>query len=84
MRHRRQFARVVSCNTTALSRIAHALQARGWVKRVRAVLMRRGTDPWESHASGMINTVVPETVVPSHQGPDAQTVLSLGPAPAVA
>lgn len=71
----RQFARVVSCNTTALSRIAHALQARGWVKRVRAVLMRRGTDPWESHASGMINTVVPETVVPSHQGPDAQTVL---------
>ena len=71
----RDSARVVSCNTTALSRVAHALHQRGWVKRVRAVLLRRGTDPWESHATGMINTVVPETKVPSHQGPDARTVL---------
>jgi glyceraldehyde-3-phosphate dehydrogenase (NAD(P)) len=71
----RDSARVVSCNTTALSRIAHALQRRGWVKRVRAVLLRRATDPWESHLGGIINTVVPETRVPSHQGPDAQTVI---------
>lgn len=71
----RRFARVVSCNTTALCRVLHALHRRGWVKRARAVLLRRGTDPWESHAAGMINTVVPETKVPSHQGPDAQTVL---------
>jgi glyceraldehyde-3-phosphate dehydrogenase (NAD(P)) len=71
----RQFARVVSCNTTALSRIMHALYRHGWVKRVRAVLLRRGTDPWESHKNGMINTVVPETKVPSHQGPDAQAVI---------
>ena len=67
----RDSARVVSCNTTALSRIAHALHRHGWVKRVRAVLLRRATDPWESHQNGMINTVVPETKVPSHQGPDA-------------
>ncbi|HEX6308006.1 MAG TPA: type II glyceraldehyde-3-phosphate dehydrogenase [Longimicrobiales bacterium] len=71
----RNSARVVSCNTTALARIAHALHSRGWVRRVRAVLFRRGTDPWESHANGLINTVVPETTVPSHQGPDAQTVI---------
>jgi len=71
----RDFARVVSCNTTALSRTMHAMHRRGWVKRARAVLLRRGTDPWESHTSGMINTVVPETKVPSHQGPDAQTVI---------
>ena len=71
----RDSARVVSCNTTALSRISHALHRHGWVKRVRAVLMRRATDPWESHLNGMINTVVPETKVPSHQGPDAQTVI---------
>ena len=71
----RDSARVVSCNTTALSRVLHALHARGWVRRARAVLLRRATDPWESHASGMINTVVPETGVPSHQGPDAQTVI---------
>ncbi len=71
----RQFARVVSCNTTALCRMLHALHTRGWVKKARAVLMRRGTDPWESHKNGMINTAIPETKVPSHQGPDAQTVI---------
>lgn len=71
----RDFARVVSCNTTALSRVMHALHRHGWVKRARAVLLRRGTDPWESHQNGMINTVIPETRVPSHQGPDAQTVI---------
>ena len=68
----RDFARVVSCNTTALSRVMFALHQRGWVKRVRAVLLRRGTDPWESHLNGMINTVVPEMNVPSHQGPDVR------------
>ena len=71
----RQFARVVSCNTTALSRVLHALHKNGWIKRARAVLLRRGTDPWESHKNGMINTAIPETTVPSHQGPDAQTVI---------
>lgn len=71
----RDLARIVSCNTTGLSRVVHTLHARGWVKRVRAVIMRRGTDPWESHLNGMINTVVPETKVPSHQGPDVQTVI---------
>lgn len=71
----RDAARVVSCNTTALTRVLHALHRRGWIKRARAVLLRRATDPWESHVGGMINTVVPEIVVPSHQGPDAQTVM---------
>lgn len=71
----RDFARVVSCNTTALSRVLHALHAPGWIKRVRAVLLRRGTDPWESHLNGLLNTAVPEIGVPSHQGPDAQTVI---------
>lgn len=71
----REFARVVSCNTTALSRVMHAMHRHGWVKRARAVLLRRGTDPWESHKSGMINTAIPETKVPSHQGPDAQSVI---------
>ena len=71
----RDSARVVSCNTTALSRVLNALHRHGWVKRARAVLLRRGTDPWESHMNGVINTVIPETKVPSHQGPDAQTVI---------
>lgn len=71
----KRYARVVSCNTTALCRVMNALNKRGWIKRARAVLLRRGTDPWESHKNGMINTALPETRVPSHQGPDAQTVI---------
>ncbi|MHB8772778.1 MAG: type II glyceraldehyde-3-phosphate dehydrogenase [Syntrophales bacterium] len=71
----RDFARVVSCNTTALSRVLNALHQRKWIKRARAVILRRGTDPWESHNTGMINTAIPETKVPSHQGPDVQTVI---------
>lgn len=71
----RRSVRVVSCNTTGLCRVLGALHRRGWVRRARAVLMRRATDPWESHRDGMINTVVPEVRVPSHQGPDAQTVI---------
>jgi glyceraldehyde-3-phosphate dehydrogenase (NAD(P)) len=71
----RDFTRVVSCNTTALSRLMNTFYKRGWIKRARAVILRRGTDPWESHMNGMINTVIPETKVPSHQGPDAQTVI---------
>ncbi len=70
-----RFARVVSGNTTGLCRTMNALYKQGWVKRARAVLLRRATDPWESQKDGMINTAVPETKVPSHQGPDAQTVL---------
>ncbi len=72
---RQRYARVVSCNTTGLCRVIGALHQRGWVKRARVVLLRRGTDPWESHQNGMINTAIPETKVPSHQGPDAQTVI---------
>lgn len=71
----KQFARVVSCNTTALCRIMNAFNRRNWVKRARVVLLRRGTDPWESHRDGIINTIIPETKVPSHQGPDARTVI---------
>lgn len=71
----RDSARVVSCNTTGISRVMHALHRRRWVNRARVVILRRGTDPWEAHATGMINTVIPEAKVPSHQGPDARTVI---------
>jgi glyceraldehyde-3-phosphate dehydrogenase (NAD(P)) len=71
----RDYERVVSCNTTGITRVMHALHRHGWIRRARAVMLRRGTDPWESHEDGMINTVIPETRVPSHQGPDAKTVM---------
>jgi glyceraldehyde-3-phosphate dehydrogenase (NAD(P)) len=71
----RQSTRVVSCNTTALVRVLGAFHQRGLVKRARTVILRRATDPWESHKEGIINTVIPEAKVPSHQGPDAKTVI---------
>lgn len=71
----RDATRVVSCNTTSIVRVLGALDTAGLLRRARGVLIRRATDPWESHASGIMNTMVPEPTIPSHQGPDAQTVL---------
>ena len=71
----RDSTRVVSCNTTSIVRVLGALQDAGLLVRARGVLIRRATDPWESHLGGVMNTVVPEPSIPSHQGPDARTVL---------
>jgi glyceraldehyde-3-phosphate dehydrogenase (NAD(P)) len=71
----RDATRVVSCNTTATVRTLLALRTAGLLKRARGTLIRRATDPWESDHSGIMNTVVPEPHIPSHQGPDAQTVV---------
>ena len=70
----RDATRVVSCNTTSIVRTLGALKNAGLLKKARGVLIRRATDPWESDHSGVMNTVVPEKSIPSHQGPDAQTV----------
>jgi len=71
----RESTRVVSCNTTATVRTLTALRDAGLLGRARGVLIRRATDPWESHLGGIINTLVPEKEIPSHQGPDAKTVV---------
>ncbi|EWT07736.1 glyceraldehyde-3-phosphate dehydrogenase [Intrasporangium chromatireducens Q5-1] len=71
----RDLTRVVSCNTTSMVRVLGALQGAGLLARARGVLIRRATDPGESHQGGIMNTLVPESTIPSHQGPDAQTVL---------
>ncbi|MFZ5875463.1 MAG: type II glyceraldehyde-3-phosphate dehydrogenase [Nitrospirota bacterium] len=70
----RQTTRVVSCNTTSIVRTLGALKKAGLLKRARGTLIRRASDPWEGHKEGILNTVVPEHVIPSHQGPDARTV----------
>src|SRR5438094_4107347 len=67
--------RVVSCNTTGICRVVGSLSKGLGIERARVVLFRRGTDPWESHKTGLINTVVHEAHIPSHQGPDVKTVL---------
>jgi len=71
----RDTTRVVSCNTTGTVRTLTALRAAGLLTKARGVLVRRATDPWESDHGGIMNTVVPEPHIPSHQGPDAQTVV---------
>jgi glyceraldehyde-3-phosphate dehydrogenase (NAD(P)) len=70
----RDATRVVSCNTTSVVRTLAALKRAGLLRRARGTLLRRATDPWESHDSGIMNTLVPEPEIPSHQGPDARTV----------
>jgi glyceraldehyde-3-phosphate dehydrogenase (NAD(P)) len=66
--------RVVSCNTTSIVRTLTALKNAGLLSKARGTLLRRAVDPWESHLNGIMNTLVPEQDIPSHQGPDAQTV----------
>lgn len=70
----RDSTRVVSCNTTSMVRTLAALKHAGLLRRARGTLMRRATDPWESHLGGIMNTLAPEPEIPSHQGPDAQSV----------
>jgi glyceraldehyde-3-phosphate dehydrogenase (NAD(P)) len=71
----RDLVRVVSCNTTGLCRVINALDKGFGVKKVRALLVRRGADPAEN-SKGPINSIVPDPVtIPSHHGPDVQKVL---------
>ena len=70
----RDATRVVSCNTTATVRTLSALKRAGLFRSARGTLLRRATDPWESHEGGIMNTLLPEREIPSHQGPDAQSV----------
>lgn len=70
----RDTTRVVSCNTTSIVRVLGVLQDAGLLARARGVLIRRATDPGEAHQGGIMNTMVPEAAIPSHQGPDARTV----------
>jgi len=66
--------RVVSCNTTSILRTLTVLKKANLLDYARGTLVRRATDPWESHLGGIMNTMVPERDIPSHQGPDAQSV----------
>jgi glyceraldehyde-3-phosphate dehydrogenase (NAD(P)) len=71
----RQFVRVVSCNTTGLCRIIHAIDKEYGVAHVHAIMVRRGSDPGEIK-KGPIDAIVLDPVsVPSHHGPDVLSVL---------
>ena len=66
--------RVVSCNTTWLSRLLAPLREAYGVEKVRATLVRRGGDPSQSDR-GPINDILPDPIsIPSHHGPDVETI----------
>lgn len=68
------FVKVVSCNTTSLSRTLSALRDEFGLEEVTANLVRRGGDiPQDSR--GPIDSTIPVTEVPSHHGPDVQAVM---------
>ncbi|MEO1945608.1 MAG: phosphorylating glyceraldehyde-3-phosphate dehydrogenase, partial [Candidatus Thioglobus sp.] len=68
------YIRVVSCNTTGLCRTLEAIDVAYGVKQAHATLIRRAADPWDIY-HGPVNALVPHLVVPSHHGPDVQTIL---------
>ena len=67
--------RVVSCNTTGLCRTLGAVDKAVGVSRARAVLARRATDPDDVKKGPIDAVVLDPTTLPSHHGPDVQTVL---------
>lgn len=71
----KDYARVVSCNTTGLVRVLYALDKEFGIKKARATLMRRAADP-NDIKTGPINAIVPDPItLPSHHGPDVNTIL---------
>lgn len=70
----KDFVKVVSCNTTSLSRTMDAVDRSFGVEQAVANLVRRGGDiPQDGR--GPINSTIPVTNVPSHHGPDVQEVM---------
>ncbi|ADB57796.1 type II glyceraldehyde-3-phosphate dehydrogenase [Archaeoglobus profundus] len=71
----KNYVRVVSCNTTGLVRVLYLLDTNFGIEKVRAVMIRRVVDPKEDK-KGLVNGIMPDPVkLPSHHGPDVQTVL---------
>jgi len=67
-------ARVVSCNTTGLSRLFAPLLEEYGIEKARVTLVRRGGDPGQTDR-GPINDTLPDPVeIPSHHGPDLNTI----------
>jgi glyceraldehyde-3-phosphate dehydrogenase (NAD(P)) len=65
--------RVVSCNTTGLSRAVAVLKPAFGIEHWEATLVRRAADPPEIDR-GPINGILPALKIPSHHGPDVKTI----------
>jgi glyceraldehyde-3-phosphate dehydrogenase (NAD(P)) len=66
--------RVVSCNSTGLARAGAVLTSRWEVEHWEATIVRRAADPMEVKR-GPINGILPTFQLPSHHGPDVNTIL---------
>ena len=73
--HGKGSVQVVSCNTTGLCRTIGAVDKAIGVSRARAVLARRATDPDDVKKGPIDAVVLDPTTLPSHHGPDVQSVL---------
>ncbi len=71
----RDTARVVSCNTTGLCRIINLIDTAFGVKKVRATMVRRGGDPGDIKRGPIDAITLNPVTIPSHHGPDVQSVL---------
>lgn len=67
-------ARVVSCNTTALSRVLGSLAREIEFGHICVTLMRRAADPAQTGKT-TLNAIQPGFQFPSHHGPDVNTIL---------
>ena len=71
----KQYARVVSCNTTGLCRIIKLIDSAFGVRKVRATIIRRGGDPGDIKRGPIDAIALNPVTIPSHHGPDVQSVL---------
>ena len=69
-----QFSRVVSCNTTGLLRTLYPIDKSFKIKNAYVTLVRRAVDPGDSKG-GPINGLEPSVKLPTHHGPDVQSVM---------
>lgn len=72
------YVRIVSCNTTGLSRVLYPIHKKYKIKHAEAQFVRRGADPRDSE-EGPISQLKPniDSKDPphGHHGPDVQTVI---------
>lgn len=66
------YIRVVSCNTTGLSRVISSFDTE--IEQVDATLIRRGADPDEP-SRGPINDIIHSSPTPSHHGRDVNELI---------
>jgi len=69
-----RFVRIPSCNTTGLIRTLYPIDRQFGIEKALAIMVRRAADPGDSKR-GPINAIEPELEMPSHHGPDVQSVM---------